>query len=154
MENFHASIKDYIMKHNLDASHIITSKSCHTVHDAAIAIGASSHEFVKNICMMDTENQLIVAIVKGEDRASTSRVAKALNIVRPRLATEEEIQSLTGFPLGGVPSFGFKATFLIDSNVTELTHIYTGGGSPYSLVKIDVKSMINVNGGKVVRIRK
>ncbi|MDM5316258.1 YbaK/EbsC family protein [Fictibacillus sp. b24] len=154
MEDVHTFIKEFIKKHNLEASHIVLSESCHTVQDAANAIGAYGHEFVKNICMMGADNHLIVAIVKGEDRASTSRVAKALNIERPRLATEEEIISLTGFPLGGIPSFGFKATFLIDPNVTELNHIYTGGGSPYSLVKINVKRMIQVNGGQVVRIRK
>ena len=36
--------------------------------------------------MINSEGNLIIAIVKGEDRASISRVAKALNIDRPRTA--------------------------------------------------------------------
>ena len=36
--------------------------------------------------MIDSSGKLIVAIVKGEHRASTSRVAKALNIEVPRIA--------------------------------------------------------------------
>lgn len=104
--------------------------------------------------MMDQNGNLIVAIVKGEDRASTSRVSKALNIARPRLATENEVLEGTGYPAGGVPSFGYRAEFLIDPRVTELTYVFTGGGSPNSLVKITVEDLLKVNKGIVVRIRK
>lgn len=46
---------------------------------------------MKNICMINSNGQLIVAIVKGEDRVSTKRVAKALKIEILKVATPEEI---------------------------------------------------------------
>jgi prolyl-tRNA editing enzyme YbaK/EbsC (Cys-tRNA(Pro) deacylase) len=95
-----------------------------------------------------------VAIVKGEDRASTSNVGKILGIERPRTATPKEILEMTGYPCGGTPSFGYNATFLIDERVMEKEVVYTGGGSENSLVKIATKELQKANNGKIAKIRK
>lgn len=152
--DYSKKIKDFIRTYGLQARHLEFNKSCHTVEEAAEAVNVSAKEFVKNICMITDNGQLIVAIVKGEDRASTSRVSKALNIERPRLANEDEILNGTGFPAGGVPSFGFEAIFLVDPKVTELDYVYSGGGSQNSLVKIKVGELLQANKGTVARIRK
>ncbi|MDA1612159.1 YbaK/EbsC family protein [Bacillus cereus] len=154
MSPYDLKIKEYLNETKINAEHLILNESCHSVEEAAKAVNAYKEEFVKNICMMDQNGNLIVAIVKGEDRASTSRVSKALNIARPGLATENEVLEGTGYPAGGVPSFGYRAEFLIDPRVTELTYVFTGGGSPNSLVKITVEDLLKVNKGIVVRIRK
>ncbi|MFE6707644.1 aminoacyl-tRNA deacylase [Bacillus thuringiensis] len=154
MSPYDLKIKEYLNQTKINAEHLILNESCHSVEEAAKAVNAYKEEFVKNICMMDQNGDLIVAIVKGEDRASTSRISKALDIARPRLATENEVLEGTGYPAGGVPSFGYRAKFLIDPRVTELTYVFTGGGSPNSLVKITVEDLLKVNNGLVVRIRK
>ncbi|MED1864512.1 YbaK/EbsC family protein [Fictibacillus nanhaiensis] len=154
MEEFHSTINRFITENNIDAIHFVLRESCHSVQDAAKAINVSQNNFVKNICFLDNKEQLILAIVRGEDRVSTTRVGKALDIERPRLATEDEILAQTGFPAGGVPSFGFKATFLVDPKVTQLPYIYTGGGSQFSLIKVETNSMLLTNKGQVIRIRK
>ncbi len=152
--DYNKKMKKYIHENGLEAKHLEFSESCHTVEDAVKAVNGSVNEFVKNICMAGENGQLIIAIVKGEDRASTSRVGKALNIPRPRLANAEEILKGTGYPAGGVPSFGYDAIFLVDPRITELTYVYTGGGSPNSLIKISVLELLKANKGTVVRIRK
>jgi prolyl-tRNA editing enzyme YbaK/EbsC (Cys-tRNA(Pro) deacylase) len=154
MESYHFKIKSYMDEHHLTAEHFVHSEICHSVEQAAKAMNAPINQFVKNICMIDENGQFIVAIVKGEDRASTTRVSKALNIPKPRLANEMEILEHTGFPAGGVPSFGISALFLIDPKVAECDYIYTGGGSPHSLIKINIQEMISENNGTVVRVRK
>jgi len=156
MQHNHYSntLNEYIKIHAIQAEHLIFNESCHSVEEAAQAANASIDDFVKNICMIDNNNRLIVAIVKGSDRASTSRVAKSLNITRPRVATKEEILEKTGFPCGGTPSFGFQAQFLIDPKVMECAYIYTGGGCPNSLVKITPQEFIKQNNALIARIRK
>lgn len=154
MNLFESKIKDFIESASVEAEHLVFNQSCHSVKEAAEAVNGSENDFVKNICMIDQENQLIVAIVKGKDRASTTRISKALNIEKPRLANEEEILERTGFPAGGVPSFGFQAKFLVDPKVLEMDYVYTGGGSDQSLVKIKVEELLKLNKGIVVRVRK
>ena len=154
MKAFEAKIQEHIAAHHLQAKHIVLEQSCHSVQEAATAVQGSADQFVKNICMIDELNRLIVAIVKGEDRASTTRVGKALDIEKPRLANEEEVIERTGYPPGGVPSFGYEALFLIDPKVTEQDFVYTGGGSPFSLIKVAVNEMLRASGGRVIRVRK
>ncbi len=154
MNEHEEKLTQYITKNNIECEHLSFNVSCHSVSEAAIAVNANEKEFVKNICMVSTEDQLIVCIVKGEDRASTSRVAKALNIEKPRIASPEEILERTGYPCGGTPSFGYNAIFLIDPNVLKTEIIYSGGGSQQSLVKINSKELLQANKGQVVRVRK
>jgi prolyl-tRNA editing enzyme YbaK/EbsC (Cys-tRNA(Pro) deacylase) len=154
MNEFNKKISKYIEEHKIDGEHLIFEQSCHSVPEAAVAAKADVEDFVKNICMIDSEGNLIVAIVKGEDRASTSRVAKALGIDRPRIAIAEEMLEKTGYPCGGTPSFGYVATFLIDSKVMEKEIVYSGGGSQNSLIKISTVELRKANEGRVARIRK
>lgn len=154
MKQYEEKLKNYMIKNNIHAEQLVFSQSCHSVQEAADAVGALSEDFVKNICMVDDKNNLIVAIVKGEDRVSTSRVGKAFSINTPRIATESEILEKTGFPCGGVPSFGYKANFIVDPKVMEKEIVYTGGGSSHSLVRITSQELIKANNGITIRIRK
>jgi Cys-tRNA(Pro)/Cys-tRNA(Cys) deacylase len=151
---YEEKLKKYILKNNMEAQQYIFETSCHSVYEAALAAKVSPKDLVKNICMVDSTGNLIVSIVNGKDRVSTSRVSKVLNIEIPRSASPEEILKKTGYPCGGVPSFGYDAIFLIDPKVSEMEFIYTGGGSTHSLTKLSTRLMLKINKGKVVRIRK
>ena len=140
--------------HRIRGEHLTFERSCHTVQEAAEVANIAVQDLVKNICMIDSRGQIIVAIVKGEDRASTSRVGKALGIERPRIATPQEILETTEYPCGGVPSFGHNSTFLVDSRVMDKDIVYTSGGSERSLVRISATELQKANDGRIIRIRK
>lgn len=129
-------------------------QSCHSVAEAAEASGTSPEEFIKNVCMTGNDGSFIVAIVRGTDRANTSRVGRALGTARPRLATPEEILENTGYPCGGTPSFGFQALFLVAPCVAETEAVITGGGSEHSLTRVCTADMLRANHATIVRIRK
>jgi Cys-tRNA(Pro)/Cys-tRNA(Cys) deacylase len=147
-------LKKYIEDHHIACEHLVFSQRCHSVAEAAGAAGVTPQDFIKNICLMDSRGSLVVAIVKGEDRASTSRVARALKAESARIATPEEMLEKSGYPCGGTPSFGYPARFLIDEKVLQMEVVYSGGGSEYSLVKIRPADLVKANQGEVVRIRK
>lgn len=150
--NYEKKIKQFIIDNGVDAKHISFDQSCHTVEDAAKAVGTSSDNFVKNICLIDTEGNLIVAIIKGEDRVDTTKVGKELGIKKPRMATPGEILSKTGYPLGGIPPFSYNARFLIDSRVMEKNIVYSGGGSENSLIRVSPSILLAANKGTIARI--
>lgn len=154
MNSYEEKLKQFMQQHAVQGEHLSFTESCHSVADAAKAVSAPLDAFVKNICMIDAQGRLIVAIVKGEDRASTARVGQALQIDPPRMATPEEILQRTGYPCGGTPSFGYAAIFLIDKLVMEKDTIYSGGDSVSSLVKISTKHLQEANQGMIVHIRK
>ena len=155
MEEYEDKLKKFIELHEIKAEHLVFQESCHSVQDAINATGAHPDQFIKNICMISPEGRVIVAIVDGNDRASTKRVKKALDMEHsPKIAEPDEILKKTGFPCGGTPSFGFEATFLIDPKVMDKDIIYSGGGSTRSLIRLTVNEMLKANNGRVVRVRK
>lgn len=154
MNHYEEKLKQFFKDNNSKAEHLVFASSCHSVEEAAHSAQAKADDFVKNICMIDMHQNLIVAIVKGEDRVSTTQVGKALQLERPRIATPDEILERTGYPCGGTPSFAYNAIFLIDPRVMEKEFVYTGGGSQNSLVKITTQELHHMNNGTIVRVRK
>jgi len=154
MRVYEEKLKRIIAERGIRAEHLSFESSCHSVADAAETVGAEPEDFIKSICMVGVDGGVIVAIAKGEDRASTTRVAKALGVGRPRVAAPSEVLRLTGFPVGGTPGFGFEATYLVDPRVMEKELVYLGGGSDCALVRMSPRELVRVNGGRVVRVRK
>jgi Cys-tRNA(Pro)/Cys-tRNA(Cys) deacylase len=153
MKEYEEKIKSYIRKNKIEAELLRFNQSTHSVSEAAEAVGADSEDFVKSICMIGPREELIVAIVKGDDRASTTRVAKALNIDRPRIANPKEMLEKSGYPAGGTPAFGYDAIFLMDPKVMEKELVYSGGGSVQALILMSPSEMQETNNAKVARIR-
>ena len=154
MNIYEQRLRAYLQEQHIQAEHLSFDQPCHSVAEAALAVHASPQELVKNICLLDTDGQLITAIVKGEDRVSVSRIAKTLQREAFGLATPAEILGKTGYPCGGTPSFGYQAMFLIDPKVMEREIVFTGGGSETSLVKITTEELVRANQGRILRIRK
>ena len=154
MDSYEEKLRAFIREHAIQAEHLSFEQSCHSVAEAARVANALPEEIVKSICLVDAAGNAIVVILKGEDRVSISHVAEVLAINPPRMATPNEILAKTGYPVGGTPSFGYQATYLIDPRVMEREMVFTGGGSEYSLVKIAPQELVRANSGNIVRIRK
>lgn len=107
MTNYDEKLKTHMRENNILGEHLVFNESTRSVAEAAKAAGVTPQDFVKNICMIASDGSLIVGIVKGEDRVSTSRVAKLLGVAEVRIATPEEILKKTGYPCGGTPSYGY-----------------------------------------------
>ena len=138
----------------VNAQHLLFDQSCHSVAQAAAAINGTDDDLVKNICLVGPNDEFIIAIVKGPHRVSRKRVAKACDIASVELASGPTVLALTGYPIGGTPSFGVNAQYLVDPAVMEQAVVYTGGGSDRALVKIATEALLRSNQAQVVRIRK
>ena len=154
MNPYEQKLKQYLQDKNIPAEHLSFDASCHSVADAAKALNANPDEFIKNICLIDQDDNLIVAIVKGEDKVDSKAIAEVLGISEPKICRPEQILEKSGYPVGGTPSFGYSAIFLVDPRVIEKEIVYSGGGSPTSVLKIQTSELLKANQAKVVKIRK
>ena len=152
-KQYEQKLKEHIKRLSIQAEHMRFKLSCHTVEEACTAAHAEPTDFVKSVVMVGIHGT-VVAVVRGDHRASTERVGRVLGIPRPRIATPEEVLERTGYPAGGTPCFGYPAQFVIDPAVLEKEYVYTGGGSDHALVRILVSEIQKLNGGKITRVRK
>ena len=153
MNEFEQKLKAFMREKGIVGQHLIFSECCHSVEEAAQAAGTSPENIVKNICLVG-DGRFIVAVLKGEDRVDRSAVKNILHLKKVRIASPDEILEYSGYPCGGVPSFGFEATFLVDSRVIKKDIVYSGGGSENSLMIVSPEEIIKANGGLVADIRK
>jgi Cys-tRNA(Pro)/Cys-tRNA(Cys) deacylase len=153
VDEYEEKLRKFMHDNSINAEHLSFRESCHTVKEAAKAAKADASNLVKSICMV-SDDKLLVAIVCGVDRASTSRIEKTLSIGRLRILPPVEILRRTGYPCGGTPPFGYDSIFLIDPKVMEKEYVYAGGGSEKSLVKLTPVELQKANKGRIVRIGK
>lgn len=154
MDNYAEKLNNYIVDHKISAEILHFSETCHSAEDAAKALNADLDQIAKSICLVDSHDKTIIAIVKGPDRVSMTKIAEALNIRKPRPATRDEVLNKTGYPAGGTPPFGYDAVFLIDPTVMEKDTIYGGGGSENAVTRISPIELQKANQGRIVRINK
>lgn len=154
MSDFYSEkLRLFIRHRGISAEVLEFSRSCHSVEEAAQAVGGKTDDFVKNLCLVSPDGRLSVAILKGEDRLDLKKV-ESLAGTKLKMATAEQILEKTGYPVGGTPSFGYAATFFVDERVMEKPSVYSGGGSVQALCKVNPSELLRTSGGRVANLRK
>lgn len=148
-------LQEYLDRTGISAEILDMKGRVHSVAAASNELGLPPDHFIKTLVFIGPEEEPILAIVQGTDRASSKRISKALNIEPPRLATPDEAIDLTGYEVGGTPPVSIlNAQILIDPNVMAMDEVVGGGGSDRHLLRISPSEILRVTEGQVVRIRK
>lgn len=91
----------------------------------------------KSILFACEEKGFVLAIVEGKKKISQSKLAHAMNAKHCRLATPDEVASVTGYEVGGVPPISiYGIPTILDPGVLTHEWILAGGGDKFSLLKI------------------
>lgn len=151
----HIDLQKYIEQTGISAQMLPMKGRVHSVAAASKELGVPPDQFIKSVVFTNKEEKLILAIVKGTDRASAKRIAKAIVVDDPRLATPEIALKLTSYEVGGTPPVSISnATVLIDPKVMEMETVVGGGGSDRHLLRISPEEIVKVTNGTIVRVRK
>ncbi|MBU3896473.1 MAG: YbaK/EbsC family protein [Nanoarchaeota archaeon] len=137
MINEEEKLKNYIKEHDIKAEHLHFNKTLHTVQDTLNVTGFPIELITKSMIFKDKTDRTIVGMAPAEFRVSQSGLSKVLG-VEVSFCSVEESYERTGYPIGGMPCFGYDAIVIMDPKILENKYIYTGGGSEFSLVKISV----------------
>ena len=156
MSKYSDRIMNFLDENNIKAEFLKFDKSVHSVQEAVEVSGFPIERFTKSIVMLTSDDDIVIAMVAAENRASTERVRKALNLsLRPRLVSAEESEKYLGQQLGGnSPLNALNAKVLIDQKVLEKDWVLMGGGDDQSLVKIPIGELKRVVTYTEVRVRK
>jgi Cys-tRNA(Pro)/Cys-tRNA(Cys) deacylase len=150
---FEDKLAAYMSAQVIEAEHLRFDVSCHSVAEAAEAVGATAADFIKTICMRAKDGRMVAVIVKGEDRADRTAVQALLEIGKLSIATPAEMLERTGYPAGGTPPFGFDALFVIDARVFDTAQVYGGGGSEYALIRATPRALQMANNARIATVR-
>jgi Cys-tRNA(Pro) deacylase len=102
-----------------------------TAEDAARAVGVDPAQIVKSLVFV-CDGRPVVALVPGDRRADKRKVARAVGAEKARIASQREVEAMTGFAAGAVAPFPLPGVdqVLIDRSLLAHEEVWVGAGSP------------------------
>jgi prolyl-tRNA editing enzyme YbaK/EbsC (Cys-tRNA(Pro) deacylase) len=108
-----------------------------TAADAASAIGCEVSAIVKSLVFV-AGGRPVVALVPGDRRLDTARLAAAAGATGARRATLDEVREATGFAAGGTPPFGHATPVEVyaDTALRRHAEVWAAAGTPTTVFPI------------------
>jgi Cys-tRNA(Pro) deacylase len=124
-----------------------------TVEKAAVALGVRPEQVVKSLLFLVDGNPYLV-IVRGTGRVNTKKLLNGVGGKKARIATREEVERITGFPVGGTPPFAHRESvpILIDHGVLALEEIYAGGGSDDVMLRLRSADLLQATQARLLDV--
>jgi Cys-tRNA(Pro) deacylase len=121
-----------------------------TASAAADAVGCTLGQIVKTLVLM-SDGAPVVALVPGDRRVDTGKVARLVEGRRVTVASAAEVIEATGFSPGGVAPFPLERVSVALVERTLLRHrtVWAGAGSERHLVALAPTELVRLTRGRV-----
>jgi len=146
------------LKEMLDGAKITYEVYNHALAYTAQEIAAKQHvsgnELAK-VVMLEADDQLVMGVVRGNDKIGLHIVEESLGARHVRLATEDEF--ISRFPeceIGAMPPFGnlFGVKVYVDPALAKDEYIYFNAGNHVQTVRLKYKDFARLVQPTVVRL--
>ena len=126
------------------------SQETPTAEAAADAIGCTLSQVVKSLVLM-CDGVPVVALVPGDRKADTGKVARLVEARRVAIASAQEVVDATGFRPGAVSPFPLERVSAVLVERTLLRHgtVWAGAGSEMHLVSLSPAELVRLTRGRV-----
>jgi len=105
----------------------------YTAEDVAEDLDIPVAQVVKAMIIQRSDGQFALMMVPGDRRLSLKKIGAALNDKNVKLATERDVQRVTGYQVGAVSVLGFRRSDVptyVDQGVLELEQAIISAGRP------------------------
>ena len=136
-----SSVRNYFKQYNMDTRIVEFPVSSATVELAAQAIGCKEQEIAKTMSF-HVGDEVIVIVMAGDARIDNKKY-KSFFHKKAMMLHGDEVESLTGHPVGGVCPFGLKEGIKVylDESLERFDHVYPACGSPNSAIKLTIPEL-------------
>jgi prolyl-tRNA editing enzyme YbaK/EbsC (Cys-tRNA(Pro) deacylase) len=125
-----------------DAEIRVFPEGTKTAQDAADAIGCPVSAIVKSLVFV-VDDEPVVALVPGDLRLDTSRLAGVAGGELARRASLDEVRDSTGYAAGGTPPFGHVRSLRVfaDPALKRNDPVWAAAGTPTSVFPISISDL-------------
>lgn len=146
------SVRAFFAEHAPDITVLVTKESSATVPLAAAAHGVEPGQIAKTLSLRIGE-AVVLLVTRGDARLD-NRKAKAGLGGKPRMLGPEEVEALTGHPVGGVCPFGLATPLKVycDVSLKAFDIVVPAAGSTHSALRIAPERMAELTGAEWVDV--
>lgn len=148
------AVRKYFQDNNLDLEVIEFKESTATVELAAQVLGVEPDRIAKTMAIKMKSGNIIL-VTKGGARLDNRKFKDCFK-EKGTMISHDEVENITGHPVGGVCPFALKEGLKVylDVSLKEFDIVYPAGGSPSSAVRITPEYLQQVTNGEWVDVCK
>lgn len=105
----------------------------YTAEGVAEDLGVPAAQVIKAMIIQRSDRQFVLMVTPGDRRLSLKKVGAVLNDKNLTLATERDVQRVTGYQVGAVSVLGFRRADVpayVDQRVLEPEQVIISAGRP------------------------
>jgi Cys-tRNA(Pro) deacylase len=147
-------LQEFLNTHEIDAEIIVPGTDTPTVPAAADALGVRPEQIVKSLIFSDRNDATVVAVVRGTAKVDRRKLSQVAGLRKPRLASPDVVQEVTGYRAGGTPPIGHcqQLAVYMDDAVFEEPEVFAGGGDIDAMLRICPETIRDLTEAVVVDI--
>lgn len=134
-------VREYLKKYNASDRIVVLDESSATVSMAAHALHTTEERIAKTLSFK-VNDKVILIVLAGDAKISNSKF-KHLFHEKAHMLAYEEVEKLTGHPVGGVCPFAVKPGVLVylDESLKRFETVFPACGSPASAIEVTIKEL-------------
>lgn len=149
-----AQVKDFLKQHGFLDRYIQNATSSATVELAAQALGCEAGRIAKTLGFVTKQGPIV--IVAGGTAKIDNAKYKAVFNEKARFMKLDEVETLTGHPVGGVCPFALnpQVKVYLDASLKAFDPVYPAAGAPDNAVKLSLQELQTLTGGQWIDVCK
>lgn len=142
------SVRAYLKRWDVDGRILEFSESSATVPEAAAAVGCSEGEIAKSMSLK-VKDEIIVVVTAGDMRIDNPKY-KARFHTKAVLLKMDEVEEMTGHPVGGVCPFALKegVRVYLDESLKRFDKVYPACGTRNSAIGLTLEELERYSGSE------
>ena len=140
------SVIEHLKKYNMDDKIITVETSSATVAEAAEALGTEEAKIAKTLSFK-LKDRCILIVVKGDVKIDNAKYKHTFG-EKAHMLSFDEVEELTGHPVGGVCPFGVKegVDIYLDESLKVFDTVFPACGAPNNAIEISIPDLERVTG--------
>ena len=145
-----ASVRAFFAAHQVDMPIIELQENTATVALAAQAHGVEPGRIAKTLAFRLADGKVFLLVARGDARIDNAKFKAAFG--KGKMLALEEVEALTGHPVGGVCPFGLATPLpvYLDRSLLAFDEVLPAAGSVNSALRISPQLMADLTQGQWV----
>jgi len=147
-----ASARAFLAERAPDVTIIDQGVSTATVIEAAAALGVEPARIAKTLSLR-VGDRVVLVCARGDARLNNGKAKAALG-AKPRMLSSDEVEAITGHPVGGVCPFGLASALPVycDVSLKHFPTVFPAAGSRTTSVELTPDRLAALTGAAWVDI--
>ncbi|AVG16880.1 MULTISPECIES: YbaK/EbsC family protein [Chromobacteriaceae] len=146
------SVKAFFAARQADIAIIELDVSTATVAEAAAAHGVEPGRIAKTLAFRLSDGREVILVARGDARIDNRKFKDAFG--KGKMLPPEEVEAITGHPVGGVCPFGLarELPIYLDVSIQAFDEVLPAAGAVHSAVRISPGRLGDITAGQWVDV--